>query len=265
MGKMSLVSILTTLSVSLYAQMGSGESYGIQFDVSGNVINGVVVVGAEVGPTPHVQMVDQMTTDSQSETLVIVDMMGFESLITNNVASISTSYDATPGAQAHQTLSTVTNGDILVDLLMSGNLLTITATVLSSQASVTGPCGVSGNGDLLESGSTSITNLSVTILGVSVVSNLTGSAFSSTDLSLVSGLDTLGVTGTLILNRVSLMDGGSTGTGSAEAVVLELSLQAGATALGAGNSADIDLTIGYSDASRDCNSVPVELVSFSIE
>ena len=257
--------VLLVLACPLFGQMGSGEAFGVSLDVSGNVISGVVVAGLEVGPVPLVQLVDQTTTDSQSSLLVDIDMMGHEAMASDNIASVSTAYDATIGAQEHLSGATIDNVDVLVDTTVALNLLTLTATSLAAQAMVTGPCGSGGTGDLVESGTVSIVDLSVSILGVAVESNLSGSAFTTIDLSTVAGLGVLGVTGSLTLNRVTVSDGGATGSGSVEAVVLELSLQAGATALGLGNAAGVDLTIAFADAGRDCNSLPVGLVSFSVE
>ena len=258
------VVFMTLIGLPSLAQMGSGSAFGVSVDVSGNTIDGTVNSGPEVSPTPFVQLMDQTTSDTQSVTLANADLMEYEASSSSNVASVITSYDATLGAQSQMSSATINDADVLVGTLVVGNFITITATNITTAAEITGACGSAGDMDLVESGSSSVVGLTVSVLGVNLVNNLTTS--SPTTINIAStALGLLGVTGSLSVNRVTVNDGGASGTGSVDAVGLELTVQADAGALGLGNTAGIQLIMASSSASRDCDSLSVELLSFSID
>jgi len=259
-----VVVCLVIFAVSAFGQMGTGNASGVTVDCAGNVFMTTVVAGAEIGPAPYVSLVDETVSNSQSVTAANLDLQAFESNSGGNVATVSTSYDATIGAQAYMSFSEVDNVDVLADILIVGNFVTVTASNITTTADVTGVCGSGGNMDLVEAGSSMVEGLTVSVLGINILNNVTTSDPMGIDLS-TTALGALGVTGSLFINRVTLGDGGATGTGSATAVGLELSVNAGVAVVGLGNTAEINISIAESFASRDCDSLPVELMAFTVE
>ena len=252
------------LGSPLLGQLGTGHASGITVDITGNVLDATAAAGAEVGPEPYVQMVDQTTADVQSVTAANVNLFTFESNAGANVATVMTRCDDAIGAQLHRSSAELDDVDVLSGILVVGNFVTITASNISTTAEVTGACGATGGNDLTEAGTSSVQGLTVSVLGVNLVNNMTTTNPIAIDLS-STALGILGVTGSLFINRVTLSDGGASGTGSATAVGLSLSVDAGIGVVGLGNVARISITIAESFASRDCDNLPVELMSFSVE
>ena len=257
------------LSTLVGAQEGTGQSTGIELDVTdtGGIIVGTVVAGAEVGPIPQVGLVGVSTDMTDDDLLVDLGAMGSlngfgSATVGDNVFSVSTSF--TDATDQHQSTGSLTNLDVLVDLTAAlPDLLVVTADALSNSSSVTGACGAGGMNDLTEAATTSITNLSVDVLGVSVVAGANGSASIDIDLSTVVGLAGLGVTGHVRVNQTTLTDLGS-GSGMAAATAIDIQVDAVGGLVGVGNTASASLLVLDNDAAVDCMSLPVELLSFDV-
>lgn len=270
MTKTGLLIVLgITLSFTASAQEGTGQSTGLELDLAdtGGIIVGTVGAGVEVGPTPAVSLagVDTDTTDDDLavDLGAMATLGSFGSIIAgDNVFSVSTSFvDAT---DQHHSTGSLTNLDVLVDLTgVLPDLLTVTADALSNSSSVTGACGAGGTNDLTEAATTSITNLSVNVLGVSILAGANGSAAVDIDLSTFAGLAGLGVTGHVRVNQTTLTDLGA-GSGMAAATAIDIQVDAVGNLVGVGNTASASLLVLDNDAAVDCMTVPVELMSFEI-
>ena len=259
-----LIAILCCFSAApIFAQTGDGEAFSLQLDLQGSGLIGITPT-VEVGPIPYVSLTNQNTSATQAQTAVNLNLGIFESTASGNVASVSTAYNATPGQLAHTSSAQLNDVDITVETLLNMNVLTITASALTSDASVSGPCNPSGTGNLIEAGMASTSNLNVQVLGQTVTAALTTTTETTIDIGSIGTLGTLGVGGTLILNRVQINDD-DVGSGSVTAIALDLTLNLSAAVVGAGNAAQIHIQVSESTATRMCNGLPVELQGFSIE